>query len=264
MKKNQPIPVVLLSVIIFLFVGCKSDSPLEVISLVSAYGQESGGISIGDHNVLVVDNRIGGIIINGRDSIDVIDYFLYKQVNAETIVGAQQQFGEIVLLSSTENDSLKCTISAPLNSERFEYYCSLSLDVPARLPCVIKSPNRAVSTAYLDTTLTVSGSEGDIEVARHSGSCDLETTEGDILVEMILPQSGFCRSLTMSGDITLGIPATTSANIFAKTGAGSITTTDLNLSDMLVTDSTLSAVLDSGLAEIRLETMNGNIQIIGF
>ena len=157
-------------VALFLF-GCTSDFSTGYIKLVSADTRESGEITISNVNNLVGENHIGDIIINSSSNPGPIKYSLYKVVKAKTVVAAQAHFDDITLESTIDNDSLKCSISAPNNSEYVQYLCGLSLNISNKMPCYIKSPNRGVYTNYMDTTLYVLDSSGSIEIEKHSGSC---------------------------------------------------------------------------------------------
>jgi len=194
----------------------------------------------------------------------VVQYFLDKTINAETRIKVLEQFDAIVINSMSENDSLKCSVTAPYNSDYFEYYSDLNLDVPYKVPCTINSPNNGVLTTYLDTTLYVQNSFGKIEVEKHEGSCDLKTSAGDILIEMILPENGYCRSYSASGKIKLKIPKLSSASVYAKTLNGTVTFTNLDILNIEEADGLLSGKLAEGNGTIHLETKNGDIEIAGF
>jgi len=247
-----------------LLFGCDTDNPVETIKLVSSSSREFGEIMLSNNGSIKIENRIGGIILSGLSNRDTIDYFLYRMVKAETAAKAQERFEDIVLVSEGKDDTLNCSISAPKNSEYYEFYSSLSLDVPHKVPCTVKSPNLGVTASYLDTTLTILNSNGTIDLIKHSGSCDVKTSAGDVSIEIMVPENGFCRSVTSSGDIVLNIPTNTSATIYAKTSAGSVTYSNLTITDLVESDGLLTGKLGSANGEIHLETENGNIEIIGF
>ncbi len=64
--------------------------------------------------------------------------------------------------------------------------------------------------------------------------------------------------------IILKVPTNTSATIYAKTSAGSVTYSNLTISDLVESDGLLTGNLGSAHGEIHLETENGDIEIIGF
>jgi len=159
---------------------------------------------------------------------------------------------------------LKCSVNTPNNSDYYNYFCNLFMEIPYEMPCTIKSPNKGVSAYSLDTTLYVLNSSGEIDVARHNGSCDLKTSFGDILVEISIPENGYCHCKTASGNIKVMIPTTSSASILAKTSNGKITFTNLDIKISEEYPGFLSGSIGSGKGSIYLETDDGNIEIIGF
>jgi hypothetical protein len=244
--------------------GCNSNSPTEVVKLVSTSEREFGELEISNIKNLTVENRIGGILLNGIDYDVPMEYYLYKTVRAETIIKGQERFDEILLESNAENDTINYFISSPDSSAYYVSYCSLSLDILNDITCVVNSPNRGVFTSYLDTTLTVFNSTGKIEVLKHTGSCDVKTSVGDVLIEMILPENGYCRAFSASGNVKLEIHNTASAIISAKAENGSIIFYNLEISDLEQSNGSLSGKLGSGAGEIYLETKSGDIEIVGF
>lgn len=248
---------------LFLF-GCKSNSSTEVIKLVSASGPEFGEFVITGADQIEIENEIGGIILNGSNSKDTIQYYLNKMVRAETVLKAESEFSEIKLINEQEDNSIKYSIFAPENSAYYEYYCSMSLDIPYELPCSINQPNKGVHSNYLDSTLIIQNSTGMIEVTKHTGSCDVKTSLGNIFIETILPEKGFCRSYSASGNIRLEILVNTSATIYAKTADGLVSYENLTILDLEESDDQLIGKLGSGDGEIYLETNQGNIEIVGF
>jgi hypothetical protein len=246
-----------------LICGCNSNSPTEIVKLVATSEREFGELEISRIKNLKVENRIGGILLNGIDYTPM-EYYLYKTVRAETILKGQERFDEIRLESNAENDTINYFISSPDSSAYFEYYCSLSMDILHDISCVVKSPNRGVFANFMDATLTVLNSTGKLEILKHTGSCDVKTSVGDVLIEMILPDKGYCRAYTNSGNIRLKILRTASATISARTGNGSILFYNLEISDLQHDNDSLSGKLGSGTGEIYLETKSGNIEIVGF
>jgi len=256
----------LLLLIFFCFIlfNCSSNSPTEVINLVSSSEKWFGGFNIHDIDNLVVSNRIGSIYIYGNGLPDTVRAYWYKNVTAETKNKAEEHFGDIVLEHNIVNDSVICSITAPYNSDRLEYYSSLDLEVYGDLLTYIKSPNYKVTISYMDTTVYVLDSSGDIEIKKHNGSCELKTSKGDILVEMIIENRGFCRCYTSEGNIIVEIPSNTSATIYAKTDEGMVSYSNLTISNLQESQSMLTGELSKGNGEIRLETKKGNIEIKGF
>jgi hypothetical protein len=248
----------------FTLLNCSSKSPTEEINLVSFSEKWFGGFNVHDMDNLVISNRIGSIYLYGNGLPDTLRAYLYKNISAETQNKADKHFDDISLEHNFVHDSVICSITSPSNSNLLEYYCRLDLEVTGKLQTYIQSPNYGVSLFYMDTTVYVLDSGGDIDLMKHSGSCDLKTLKGDIFTELIIRNNGFCRCNTSKGNIIVVIPSNTSATIYARTDEGVVSYSNLSISNLQESQGLLTGVLSDGNGEIRLETKKGNIELKGF
>jgi DUF4097 and DUF4098 domain-containing protein YvlB len=76
---------------------------------------------------------------------------------------------------------------------------------------------------------------------------------------MVIPDAGYCCASTGQGNITLQIPVTTSAKVYAKTGNGTITVTGLMLTPIAQEPTLVEGTIGEGTGTIRMETAAGNI-----
>ncbi|MBN2286136.1 MAG: DUF4097 family beta strand repeat protein [Tissierellales bacterium] len=260
-KKYHLLPFLIFLCFVLLY--CSRNSPIESITLTSSSEQWFDRFEIQHIDNLVVSNRIGPISIYGNGLPDTLRAYLYKSVYAETKKKATEHFGDIVLQHYVTNDSAICSITAPHNTNRFEYYCALDLELYGNLLTYIKSPNYGVTFFYMDTTIYVQDSSGDIEIKKHNGSCEVKTSKGDILTEMIIKNKGFCRCYTSEGNIIIEIPSNTSATIYARADEGVVSYGNLTISNLHESKGLLIGELSEGNGEIRLETKKGDIEIKG-
>jgi len=263
-KKQTYVISVLVITFIFTMFGCNQNNPTEIINLVEESDTEFGEITIINSKHIEVENRIGSILLSGVPVANVVQYYIYKTIKAETNIKAKEHFEDISIQSVQIIDTTKCSIDAPGNTEYIEYSCLFGLDIPYGKPCTINRLNKGITTSQLSSSLYVKNSLGKIEVTKHTGSCDVKTSSGNVYIEMILPASGFCRSYTSSGEIKLEIPVNTSANINAKTSNGVISYSNLNIQNIIQSTGKLSGQIGSGNGIILLETEKGNIEIAGF
>ena len=252
-----------LSFLILFFLSCSSESPTEIVELVSSSVKWNGCLSGDGFNYLTVSNRIGPITIYGNGIPDTIRAYMYKRVSAENITKAGAHFDDISFEYTQLNDSIVCSVNAPENSASLKYYSSLDLEIFGEIPTFIKYPNEAASIYYMDTTVYVLNSNGTINLHQHHGSCDINTRNGDISIELILNDGGFCRAFTEEGNIVITIPSSISATLFAKTYEGTITTQNFTIIDQTESQGELSGTINEGNGEIHIETKKGNIEIIG-
>jgi DUF4097 and DUF4098 domain-containing protein YvlB len=92
----------------------------------------------------------------------------------------------------------------------------------------------------------------------------LSGSNGDASVEISLPDSGLCRVIFTTGNITLRIPTTTSSMLSAQTGNGTIVHSGLVIGDSARTVHSFTGRLGTGRGNIQLTTGTGNISITGF
>lgn len=146
-----------------------------------------------------------------------------------------------------------------------KYQCGLAVVMPANVACHISSGNGLINVSHLDTTLTVVGAKYDVNIAAHSGSCEIAAVQGNVSLALTLPDSGFCFVKTGQGNLNLQLPASASAQLTANTLNGSVNSSGLAFTQIIEQSSKiLRATLGEGRGEIRLEAERGEIFIQGF
>jgi hypothetical protein len=176
---------------------------------------------------------------------------------------AENNFDKIQLVTTTIDDSLKCSLEYPFDTDYMTTFGYLDMNIPFTMPCKIINMVEGIFVFNMGNELTVRNAKDHIEILGHNGSCDVETKKGRIKIGIALQDGGFCRALTDNGDIGLTIPSETSATIHAETFYGNINYENLDISDLKQSFGQLSGALGSGEAEIRLVTKMGNIKIRG-
>lgn len=242
----------------------KENSVQPNIKLVKVTGETYGGFSLTGKNFLLATNPYGGIILDGSWEKDTVKTYLYKTIKAESKAVGLARLEDIKVTSETVIDTITTKIKGPQFTDEFSFVCSFSLSVPYDLPCKISYAEGGVATSDLDQSLMVLGSNSNSEVIRHSGSCKIITTQGNIKAEVALPDSGFCHLITGLGDITLSIPDTTSCTIQAIFQNGEFAYQGFEFAEESKTATEFTATIGTGLNPIFLESKKGNITIIGF
>lgn len=247
------------------FVSCSADNSTDPIELVQQSTEADGVIALANVNNISIENLKGGVIIYSNDlEDDKINYVLSKTVKAESIEKAISYFDEIVLESNLSSNQLSISVSYPFDSDYLETYGYLDLYVPREMPCYVSNMKEGVYSFYMSNQITTRNIKDHVKIVGHSGSCDIETEKGEIEIEIVIPDSGFCKALTLDGEISVRIPKETSANLFAQTDNGTIVYENLNLSNITEQTGKISGQLGNGDSEINLVTKNGNISIVGF
>jgi len=256
----KSIPYIL---ILILIVSCADQQNWNVVELKTFSSQESSSFPIADISVISLNNNKGGVIIYGRVENDTIDYTISKTINADTRERAENNFKNVQLSSEVNNDTLKCSMIYPFDSDYMQAFGYLDLHLPHLLPCIINNMSEGVFVFSLWNDLKVSNSKDHVDIRGHHGSCDIQTQKGVVSIETILPDSGYCRANTGQGNIILTIPRSTSATIYARTWNGEVSAEYLDISDLENIFGEFRGVIGEGSAEIHLETLSGHIKIIG-
>ena len=84
---------------------------------------------------------------------------------------------------------------------------------------------------------------------------------GEVLGEVILPQTGVIDLQLTNGSAHLEIPDNTSATFSATTENGTVQVSGLVVSNQIQSPHSFQGVLGSGTGDIRLSTVNGNIDV---
>ncbi|UCE06389.1 MAG: DUF4097 family beta strand repeat protein [bacterium] len=249
---------------IFLVLSCSRENGTEPLTLETYGMREFGGIKLSGEHVIHSQNSIGSIYIDGKVLDDTLLVYIYKTITAESKKLAQDHFSDIRLKHFSLNDTLYTSIDQVYHPKIEQYSCALFLTIPYQMECMIQNTKEKVSVSDLNSKLIVKDSNDEIEVIRHIGSCEVNTLEGNISIEVAIPDSGFCRGITACGDIFLKIPDTTSAKLSAYSHSGKVEYSNLTFANIIQKSDSLAGILEKGSGQIYLETNEGDIQIIGF
>lgn len=210
-----------------------------------------------------INNPIGFIFINGSaDSVNSI-YVLDRSVTADDRGTADVLKKTIILDNQVRADTLSCSISYPYDL-RNVYECNLNLDVFYKRNINIKKPNQGVQLMYLNSDIYAESESWNITADKHTGSLDLQTTNGHIFADVSLPVNGYCKCYSLNGHIFLKIPKTSSALLNIKTSSGTINLSNLEIITSKKNKYELSGILGDGEASISLYSRAGKITVEGY
>lgn len=262
--KRHRLPAALLqfcAVIVFV-AGCSNQGPERPPQSVDVSERLNGEILLAGERILVVRNSIGHLMVAGNGPLNSLQWVFDKETSAETKEKATAQLKSIRLASRSSNDTVYIDVESPAAQTGFYYFGAVSLAIPYRMACLIEEVSGETKVSYLGNTLLIRHSK-QVDVQQHNGSCQINSSSGNISSEIALPDSGFCKASTGDGNILLKLPASTSATVFAKTGNGTITNVGLSFTNLNQQALMMTGTLGSGKGEIRLETNRGNIQLQG-
>lgn len=254
--KRTPLLVISLAL---LSICCKKNE-----SIVQTYEYDetsSGNLALSPVKAIVVQNQLGPVIIEGSSDTSEVGWFLDKGVAADSQTAADQIFSQILVGLQTSNDTAYVSVLGP--SGVTSYSSLLSLNVPSNIQCILRKVSGSTYVSYLQSSF-IGENLTTTTIQAHQGDCVLNGSNGNVSVEIALPDSGLCRVSYNTGNITLKIPTSTSSVLSAQTGKGTITDSALVIKDLVRTQNSLTGKLGTGRGSIQLSTGTGNIVIDGF
>ncbi len=261
--KNRKIPYAAVLLCLLLISGCEDDSSPDP-DLSEFHSAFTGTFGYQNESQAVLTNSLGGIMINGSSAETLIDYYIDRTLLAVSFSAAEEHFDEIMLQTVSRQDSLLIQLSSPPDTEELEYSGLYSVDLPYDIACHIAQAEGGVFISGMESELSMENVHGDISVQQFLGSVSIIGEGGQVEVQMVLQDFGSCRIITSTGDIELGLPLETSAQLSAVSAFGFVTIEDFTLTDPVTEDSpiggeSVEAVLGTGEGSIILGTVSGNI-----
>lgn len=188
----------------------------------------------------------------------------FKRVRSSSLADAQEQLDRLDVVVSVESDAIVIRTEQPSDTQGRTFEVEYNLIVPARLEGDIVNVNGNILIDAMNDDVEVMTTNGNISLRDHFGSADVTTTNGNLDATVTLPQNGEIDMNAVNGSLDVDIPQTTSATFEARLANGTITTSGLSFNDVQSTPVSFTGVLGDGDGEIEMETVNGNITVVGF
>ncbi len=250
---------------------------LMILVLVAVVG-DVGAYRLVEHREwkLPVDGRVQFNLKNTRGSIEVIGWdrdeieiYATVRIRAASKNKAEKIFGKIEFEFGQEPGNISVKALVPgykKDSMAGEGNTTVWIDYSIRVPFTtdldIRSHISDIAVVQVGGNFKVVTGQGAIDVLSRGGSGILKTENGDIGCELaFLPAGGKLRLKSGNGELSLGIPADTSAKLKAKTGAGRAKVLLPMTSVEKKKRRLKKGVLGGGDGEIIVESGNGDITV---
>lgn len=227
--------------------GCGNGSSSRGFVDTRPWAQESFDFDVAlvTQTALQLHGVSGKIEVTGIPGATSVTITGVRRVQANTLEDATAHLAELeVTVSSSANEVLVQTVQPPFSAGR-NYIVDYVITLPQNFDCRIMSINGQILTDTIE------------------GNVLLTLTSGDITASVALPSGGEVEMRAVNGSINLQIPQTTSAEFAATVANGSITLTNLSLSNEMVTPGSRTGTLGSGDGTITLGVGNGTIAVQG-
>jgi putative adhesin len=219
------------------------------------------------HYPLVQGGQIEIVNVSGPVEVTLgpagfVDVHVASTAKAFTDAGAKELLSRGQIQETVGPAHIK-VVSVPPSRIAGGYEARYEVRVPADAEADISTTNGALDVVGLNGKLKASTVNGRIELTDVGGGVDASAVNGSLTVRLARVTAGV-RLETTNGRVSLEIPASSKANLSARTVNGPISVTGLPVETP--TDRRmrrLEAALNGGGPEIDVRTTNGRISIDG-
>jgi len=196
------------------------------------------------------------------DKIEVVATRISRASTEEAAKADLKEYsiGETSTPDAVELDSSTRALQMILHGSRRVDY---DIKVPAGLNVNLKTANGQIDVQGVTGTLTIEATNGEIEAINLGGAADVTAVNGSVKLSFAKIHDAGVRCKTTNGRIEVTLPAEAKATIAARVLHGEIQAENLTLDKTEDTRQRLNATVGGGGPEIRLETTNGEVRVIG-
>lgn len=206
-----------------------------------------------------------GTIQVGVAEGDKIEVVATKVSKASTEEAAKEDLKQYSIAENATPDLVQIDSSTRAlqmilhNSRRVDY----DIKVPKGLNVTLKTANGQINVKDVAGQLTIEATNGDIEAEGLTGAANVTAVNGRVQLGFAKIHEGGVRCKTTNGQIIVTVPASAKATLAARVLNGAIQTENLQLKTTEDSHRLLEATMGGGGPEIKLETTNGEVRVVG-
>jgi len=185
------------------------------------------------------------------------------RVGSDSFADAQNGLSQLDVALTDDPDEVLVRTLQPQATRGRQYRVNYVITFPADLALEVSQVNGRVTIEASEGPVVVDLVNGNVRLSNVVGNVSVQVTNGGIDAAVTLPAGGVIGLSTVNGDIALAIPSSTSADLSARVGIGTITSNNLVFTGRVQTSRSLTGTLGAGAGRIDLETGNGNIDVTG-
>lgn len=207
-----------------------------------------------------VDAINGSIELRSAPNVDRISITGRRIVGAETRARAQQILDDIRVDVGEFADQVTVRTVQPNNPQGRRYEVDYEIVVPESFRIDLDQTNGSIDLFGPFREADATNVNGTVFIQDISNELVAVVVNGNVDADVLLVGGDVSLSTT-NGNVTLGLPAASSAVLTAQVLNGSISLSGLTLSGQVITQQTLKGTLGAGLYNVDLKTVNGNVAI---
>lgn len=222
-------------------------------------------IPIDSHTRLILEGVNGEMVIRGQNDRNSIAVIAYLTVGSDSEVDAKMHMDDLDILVTDDSDGILIETVQPENIEGRSYKVEYDIIVPSEFEVMSSQDNGRISIYNIENNIDVWNGNGSILFSDITGDITAGVENGNIKGVMLQPYDKKMDMFTTNGSIELRISSIfTSAELFTTVVNGDIRVSNLDISEVVKGDKELNGVIGDGEGTIELNTVNGNITVIGF
>lgn len=220
-------------------------------------------VLVTDQTSLHLDGINGEVHITGQPGASSVTITAEARVGAATFNEAQTGLDELKVNVTDINGEISIQTVQPDNTLSRQFLVDYTLSIPTELLVSVSLTNGHISITDIEKSIFVVLGNGNVNLAGIDGDASVNVENGDISGSLYLSAQSEIVISTVNGNIDLSIPTSASAELFLLVDNGTINWGNLDLINVQYTNQSLQGILGQGLGLIDLETVNGNIELMG-
>ena len=188
-----------------------------------------------------------------------------KIVKGPSEEAAKAALADFTIKESATADRVEVDSTRPGDGlmSRVSYRVDYDVKMPRTGQLTIKTTNGEIRVVSIAGFVKIDTVNGDIEATGLQRGADVHAVNGRVQLELTSVGDGGVRCKTTNGQIVVTVPTSAKATINARVTNGVVHTENLTVAATESTHRRLDATIGGGGPEIRLDTTNGEVRIVG-
>jgi DUF4097 and DUF4098 domain-containing protein YvlB len=207
----------------------------------------------------------GRIRVEAGSASDEIVVHAVRVVKGPTEEAAKAGLAEVTIKEIATADRIE--IDSTDQTRGFMSRLQRRVDYDVKMPktghLTIKSTNGEITVRSVAGLLRIETVNGEIELTGVEQGADVTAVNGRVQVEVTSLGEQGVRCKTTNGQIIVTIPTATKANLAARVSNGVVRTENLSVQTSESSHRRLDGTIGGGGPEIRLDSTNGEVRIVG-
>ncbi|MCK5147337.1 hypothetical protein KAR48_11310 [bacterium] len=220
-------------------------------------------INAAQRNRLNIDAINGPITIIGDANTESLHIRGERIVKSDSESDARYHLDDLSISIIENSSSVTIETEQPNHTNGRQYIVEYQIRVPIDWKAYIDLVNGTIQMDSLSNKFNFNLTNGNVYFKNIEGSVYGDLVNGNANGSLNLPANGECLIGLTNGQLDLSIPSSTSANLDANVVNGSISIDGLDLDGFTIGNKHISGVWGNGNGRIRLNVVNGRINIKG-